>query len=189
MSDWDLLSGIATRECPSCGAEVGRLDASCSACGAALPVAEEEAETPLSVFVGGGSSSAGGTTARERKVPVEKARNLIKLRQARDGLLDRSLEVEDYVAAIEEVAHVAWMAVELFKTQAVKGKVAGLPPEQAELVRRTEAEMRSFHAAVKKMRDPFQAEAGYAEAEASMWRLDALQDEAIERGETEYPEE
>lgn len=180
---WEAIRQISSQECPECGAEITRSDSSCPSCGAALAPAEEEAEPALNVMAGGEAGKGGA----HPKVPLENARNLRRLREARDGILDGSMSAETYKSTVAEILHVAHLGAEIFKTPAVKTKVATLPPDEAELVARTEAEMKALHRAVGQMArfsesgDRGDVEEGFREAEAAYTRMDALQDQALEK--------
>lgn len=185
---WEAIRQISSLECPECGAEVRRSETACSACGAALPELEEETEVPLSVMAGGEEKQGG----RHAKIPLEQSANLLKLRRAKEGILDGSLDLEGYKALVEEVLHVAHLGVEIFKTPAVKSRTAGLPADELELVKRSEAEAKNLHRAVQQMArflesgDPGDVETGFREVEAAYGRIDEIQDQALEKSSAHY---
>lgn len=174
MSDdpWDAIRLASTRECLDCGGEVASSDEACPTCGAAMA---DEAETSFSMM-----AEEERRQGAHPKLPLENAQNLRKLRQARDGLQSGTLDADGYRVLVQEVLNVAHMGVEIFKTPAVRKKVAAMPPDEADLVAQTEAQARALHAAVAKMLEG-DAEAGCREAEAAYVRLDAIQDQALER--------
>jgi hypothetical protein len=183
---WDPFSQVGTVDCLACGARNARSQERCSECGAELPGAEEE-EVPLSLLEGGERRPVKG------KVPLEQAKNLLKLQAAREGALGGHMSPEEYGRLVDEVLQIVQVGVELFKSQPVRSKVAQLPPDQAELVRRTQAETEAYLAGVQRMkawlasRDPADAEQGYRQAEAALVAMDKIQDQALEKAVTDYP--
>lgn len=175
MSDdpWDAIRLASSRECPDCGGEVASSDSACPTCGAPMG---EEAEASFSFMAAEERAGEGA----HPKISLENSRNLHKLREARDGLLSGALDADGYRVMVQEVLNVAHLGVEIFKTPAVRQKLAAMPPEEVDLVRQTEEQMRALHAAVSRMAEG-EAEAGCREAEAAYVRLDAIQDQALER--------
>lgn len=175
MSDdpWDAIRLASSRECPDCGGEVASSDTTCPTCGAEIP--EEEAETSFSMM-----AAEEGRQGAHPKIPLESAKNLRKLREARDGLLSGALDADGYRVQVQEILNITHLGVEIWKTPAVRTKVAAMPPDEADLVAQTEAQARALHAAVTAMLhgDP---EGGYRDAEAAYVRLDAIQDQALEK--------
>src|SRR5476649_2444892 len=54
------------------------------------------------------------------KVPLHRARNLLKLRRVRDGIVTGEVSLNEYGETVEEVYHVAKNAAGLFDLPAVK---------------------------------------------------------------------
>lgn len=140
----------------------------------------EDDETPLNVMA--------GEAARPKldKIPLEKAVNLIALREACQGIQSGAMTKEVYRESVTKILNMSLMGVRLFECDVVRRKAESLPANEQELVLQTYEGFKKFHRGVQKMAgfldtgDVANVQDGFTDAENAMLELDALQDKALE---------
>jgi hypothetical protein len=68
------------------------------------------------------------------KIPLEKAGNLVLLREAAAQIRHDEISAEEFVEKVMQVLDLAENGIKLFSSEALKKETAKLPPEQIELV-------------------------------------------------------
>jgi uncharacterized protein YbcV (DUF1398 family) len=175
-------------ECPQCN-EINPITLShCDKCGTVLPFPGEEISTISYV------DSERPTFASDdefdfdskTKIPIEKAKNLILLRQSLEGLENGEITLEEYRQNVNKVKVLASAGVELFSTDVIKEKVASLPDDQKELAERTRLAFNDYLAGCQRMleyqggEDITAAQEGYETVEQAIEIMDEIQDRAME---------
>ncbi|MBI3929635.1 MAG: zinc ribbon domain-containing protein [Armatimonadetes bacterium] len=189
QSLFEVLAQAHMVECPGCGTENPRHDGTCIECGAELPAAVEEPEPGVSVMMGTERPDPAQGGIPVEKIPLDEAGNLIKCRRAHDGILDGTMELEEYAELIHQVFQVSDTAVKLLQLPQVRKKIQeeNLPPEQLQLVQETEETVIRWNEGMKLMkqfvtsRRPEDVQQGFKIVEECMLILDDIQDDALSR--------
>ncbi len=159
-----------TVECLACGTASPMTAGTCTECGAELRD-EDDDEARLDVTSGPASAA-------------DPRKNFAKLRQAVDGVTQGTLDTAGYRKLVEEVYQVAFLAVELFKTDVVKNKMKTMTPEERDLSQRTADLFGHYLAGVTRMKDyyktgdPQDALVGFRVVEETFRSLEQVKSEA-----------
>lgn len=131
------------------------------------------------------------------KVPLHKAKNLLKLRAMRTGILTGEVTLEEFEVTVEEIYHVANNALNLFQLPSVRKRETKLTPEQAQVYEDSRAYLSDLVTGIDRMlqycqtEDRADLEEGMEKVENAMIGISKTQDAAIERrgDDAEAPEE
>jgi hypothetical protein len=196
----EVLAGLRNAlgtECPKCG-EMNPINSKkCEGCGGELPQAE--ADESLSYLHDEGilrtesaqveGVPAEGTAAQDeevKKIPLEKAKNLILLKDAVAQAEAGTIPLQDYQAKVTKVMNIIQTGVNLSKTDVVQNKIASLPDEERILAEDTAAYLEDYLQGCKRMleykggEDGAPAIEGLDMVEKALISLDKIQDRALE---------
>ena len=173
IAPWDLLTGALS----------------------SLQDIDEPDEDPvLNVLEGGGDPALDGEDALV-KVPLEQAKNLIKLRRLTQELEEGSRSKDDFLNGIRPMHRSLENGIKLVTTPAVQRQLADLDEVEREIFDDTHAAIKVLMSGIARMLSYKETEnlddvrAGLQIVEESMQELDEIQDEAIELAAEEYDEE
>lgn len=176
---WNRIIDTDKIICDNCGHSNPLGTEVCEECENPLP--REEDETGYSMIVGDAAGRAKG-----KKVLLEDARNLKNLRKAYEGMKSGEMHIDEYRQIVKKIHSLTQQGVKLFKSDAVKKKIEGLPEEEKQLVADTQEQIERYHDGVSKMLkflDMPTMEAlneGFFLVEDSLKILDQIQDRAFE---------
>ena len=179
--DFGLLGQMSEHECPQCGELTSRYSEVCEACGATLA---HEQDVSLNISDGSGSRLAGA-----HKVPMEEAKNLLKLKEAHQGLASGRLSAEEYSAVVEDVLSIVESALELYNSAYMKDQLSRMEPPAADIYKKMAAAAAEMEKGLARMLKYGESgsladvEAGLAKVEEALWKVDAAQDVAVSRAE------
>ena len=151
---------------------------------------EDDDDTELNVVEGMEEVDEDGLT----KVPLEKAGNLIKLRNWTSGVIDGSLSKEDFLNNIRPMHRSLENGMKVIKTDALQEQLAEFTEVERKIFDATYQSIRVLYDGLTQMllykesNNPEDVEKGMQMVEDGMLELDHIQDEAIELAQQE-PEE
>ncbi|MBT9584970.1 hypothetical protein IV102_16625 [bacterium] len=142
---------------------------------------QEDDGPPLNILSGEASSGF-----EFEKIPLDKAGNLVLLREAAEQIRHDEISAEEFVEKVMQVTELAENGIKLFASEALKKETAKLPPEQIELVNLFEKQIYAVKEGTTLM-------ASYADSgniddldrgldivERALQIVDEIQDDAIE---------
>ena len=174
MDFFDMLGQMAQAECPSCGASTSSYSHSCESCGASLG----EADDPSLNL----RDSSTGLRAGLNKTEMHESKNLKILRQAVADLR-KGGSTDNYLAAIDEVMVLVDSALELYTSPYMQDRIAKMEPGPAKIYKEMASCAKEMHASLIVMEGINDAEGGLKRFEAALWKIDAIQDRAIQGAE------
>ncbi|MBI3928116.1 MAG: hypothetical protein HY319_21415 [Armatimonadetes bacterium] len=200
----DVFSAIARIQmtaCPECGQQIPRYGDQCDECGHVLEAPHKEEEPAVSMLAdaprGRPVVEINGEIVEldieysqippaDYKIPLAESKNLIKVRQAKDGILSGTMDLEEYARRVNEVAEVAFLACEMLKLPAVHKQIEENAIEgDDEMIADTERTLHDWLAGMKRMRrylasqDLRDVVEGFQAVEECMIRMDSIQDRAL----------
>ena len=174
------LNNFINQSCPHCGQAITPYEARCATCGKCIELQEESLN-----FCETASVSA------LHKIPVEEAEHLVRLRQARNRLrLDEACP--QYHADVEDVLATVASALDLYESEFMKLQLKTMQPAAARIYHRIAGGAAAMEEGLQRMLSyqPGQSiaivDAGLAQVEAALWKIDAAQDAAIEAASQNY---
>lgn len=176
---WDRISRINVEKCGECGYVNALGSKVCLQCGAQIESDDDEEAVDM-------VAGAGIQSAKAEKIPLDRAKNLIQLRDAAEGIQAGKISLEEYRQAVSRILYISQTGVMVFETDLVKKKIAELPREEAELAARQYGEFKKFNQGVNLMSkflessDMSCVKQGFAQALAAMEELDRIQDLQLE---------
>lgn len=135
-----------------------------------------------------------GVADIRKKIPLEKAGNLIKLKEAVESIEKGKINIEQYKEDVAEVLNVAQAGVTVFGSEIVRNEIAGLPQEQATLAQKTAKLFQDCYDGCLKMleydggRNLEKAYQGMKMVEDALIEMDRLQDRALDIAQEELEE-
>lgn len=180
LNFFDILGQMSGVECPQCGETTSRYDVTCESCGASLG---NEGEDPTLNVRDGAESRYVGL----RKVEMQESKNLIRLREAYQGVASGTLSNDEYSAIVEEVLELIESALELYASPYMQERVAKMEPGPANVYKQMSAAAKEMYAGLTQMLKYLDsgnlgdAEAGLKKVESGLWKVDAAQDVAIDK--------
>jgi soluble cytochrome b562 len=177
---WSRITSINRMECEQCGHDNSRGATVCEECNTPLP-AEEEDEESYSTVIGEGLMTAG----KYKKVTLQEASNLKKLRECLKGAESGAMSHDEYRHTVKKIFNAIDNIIKFAKTEGMKKKIAALPPEEVDLVRETQQEFEFYKEGLSIMLmfldegNPVFAREGFAKAEEALVRMDRIQDKII----------
>ncbi len=179
---FQALGQMSMVECPACGESTSGYSEFCESCGESLG---QDPDVALDLVAGAEAQKQ----ALFRKVAVGESSNLLKLKAARDGLLAGTLNSEDYLAIIDEVLQFVNSALELYDSAYMKHQMTQMPADAAKIYQEMSLAAKEMQGGLLRMasygekRDKAEVEAGLRDVEGGLWRVDAAQDVAAQKGE------
>lgn len=179
---FQALGQMSMVECPACGESTSGYSEFCEACGESLG---QDPDVALDLVAGAEAQKR----AMFRKVAMGESTNLLKLKGARDGLLAGTLKTDDYLAIIDEVLQFVSSAVDLYESDYMKHQLTQMPPDAVKIYHEMFGAAREMRAGLQRMasygekRDMAEVEGGLRDVEGGLWRVDAAQDVAAQKGE------
>lgn len=180
---FQALGQMSMVECPACGKSTSGYSEFCENCGEAMGLDPDTA--PLDLL----DATGGQRQAMFRKVAMGEAQNLLKLKAARDGLLAGTLTKEDYLARVDEVLQFVNSALELYDSAYMKHQLTKMPPDAVKIYAEMSLAAKEMQGGLQRMasytsqKDMAEVEAGLRDVEGGLWRVDAAQDVAAQKGE------
>ena len=177
------LGQVSMVDCPACGDNTSRYSEFCENCGESMGLDPDVA--PLDVLV----AVEGQRQALFRKVAMGESKNLLKLKAARDGLLAGTLTPTDYLTIVDEVLQFVNSALELYESPYMKHQLTTMPPDAAKIYQEMSLAAKEMQSGLQRMAsyatqpDMAEVEAGLRDVEGGLWRVDAAQDVAAQKGE------
>ncbi|MFN8611428.1 MAG: hypothetical protein U0931_28035 [Vulcanimicrobiota bacterium] len=179
---FQALGQMSMVECPACGESTSGYSEFCENCGESLGLDPDVA--PLDLLAGEGRRQAGF-----RKIAVSESKNLLKLKTARDGLAAGTISADDFLAVVDEVLQFVNSALELYDSAYMKHQLGKMPAEAAKIYAEMSQAAKEMQAGLQRMAsyaekaDLAEVDAGIREVEGGLWRVDAAQDVAAQKGE------
>ena len=142
----------------------------------------EDDSAPLDVMAGERRGQKG-----PGKTPLEQASNLLKVREAAEGLRSGTLSPEDYLARLTAVHQAISNVLGIFEMPQVTGEMARMDEESLQLVEATRHSLEQIEEGLARMvnhlDDPEgeELEQGLAQVEAGYVALDQTHDECLEQ--------
>lgn len=157
---------------------------------------DEPEEDPVLNVLEGGHEELDGENPLV-KVPLEKARNLVKIRRLATQLEEGAISKDEFLNGIRPMHRSLENGLKLVKSKAVQKQLAELDQVEREIFDETQAAIRLLMSGIGRMLQYKETEslddvaAGLQTVEQAMQELDEIQDEAIElaQEEPEYEEE
>ncbi|MBX3169636.1 MAG: hypothetical protein KF760_19695 [Candidatus Eremiobacteraeota bacterium] len=180
---FQALGQMSMVECPACGESTSGYSEFCENCGESLGLDPDVA--PLDLLV----AAEGQKQVLFRKVAMGEAKNLLKLKAARDGLLAGTLTSEDFLASVDEVLQFVNSALELYESAYMKHQLTQMPPDAVKIYQEMSLAAKEMQGGLLRMasygqkHDMAEVEAGLRDVEGGLWRVDAAQDVAAQKGE------
>ena len=143
----------------------------------------EEDSPPFSLLSQAGLA---GLIDPDEKVPLERAANLLLMREAADLIRRDQISAEEYLEKVLQVAEVADNGIKLFSSDVLRKETEKLPDDQGELVYRFEEQVHTLKRGTDLMAAYIESgniddlDQGLALVEESMLMVDEIQDAAIE---------
>ncbi|MFN8608171.1 MAG: hypothetical protein U0931_11610 [Vulcanimicrobiota bacterium] len=172
MDFFDILGQMAAAECPNCGATTSGYSDQCEACGASLGL---ETDDPSLNLRDGARSQAGLD-----KTAVHESKNLQRLKQAA-AELHKGGSSADFVACVEEVLVMVNSALELYTSPYMQDRIARMEPGPAKIYQEMALVAKEMAASLQSLRTMNDIPGGLQRFEASLWKIDAIQDRIIAR--------
>jgi len=180
---FQALGQMSMVECPACGESTSGYSEFCESCGESMGLDPDVA--PLDLL----DATGGQRQALFRKVAMGESQNLLKLKAARDGLLAGTLTQEDYLARVDEVLQFVNSALELYDSAYMKHQLTKMPPDAVKIYAEMSLAAKEMQGGLQRMagyashKDMAEVEAGLRDVEGGLWRVDAAQDVAAQKGE------
>lgn len=180
---FQALGQMAMIECPACGESTSGYSEFCESCGESMGLDPDVA--PLDLLV----AAEGQKQALFRKVAMGESKNLLKLKAARDGLVAGTLKSEDFLTIVDEVLQFVNSALELYDSAYMKHQLTQMPADAAKIYQEMSLAAKEMQGGLMRMasfgekRDMAEVEAGLRDVEGGLWRVDAAQDVAAQKGE------
>ncbi|MBS2034926.1 zinc ribbon domain-containing protein [bacterium] len=180
---FQALGQMSMVQCPACGESTSGYSEFCENCGESLGLDPDVA--PLDLLAGGEGRRQGAF----RKIAVSESKNLIKLKNARDGLAAGTISVDDFLGVVDEVLQFVNSALELYESAYMKHQLGKMPAEAAKIYAEMSLAAKEMQAGLQRMAsyaqsaDLAEVDAGIRDVEGGLWRVDAAQDVAAQKGE------
>ncbi|MBT9586831.1 hypothetical protein IV102_26035 [bacterium] len=162
--------------CPGCGQRTRAYVVNCESCGGLL--GSEEASLNL----------CEGRRPPMHKTPMQEADNLIRLQQAGQALAGGQIEVEDFLAEVDEVLIIVESALDLYESDFMRRQISTMEPSAAQIYHRIATAAAEMEFGLRQLShyrhgQPLSLiEAGLKRVEGALWKVDAAQDVALEMG-------
>lgn len=180
---FQALGQLAMVECPNCGEKTSGYSELCENCGEATGLDPDVA--PLDLL----DAAEGHKQALFRKVAMGESKNLLKLKAARDGLVGGTVSPADFLAEVDEVLQFVNSALELYDSPYMKHQLTTMPADAAQIFGEMSLAAKEMQAGLQRMasytgsQDLPEVDAGLRDVEGGLWRVDAAQDVAAQKGE------
>lgn len=180
---FQALGQMSMVECPACGESTSGYTETCENCGEAL--GHDPDVAPLDLL----DANEGRRQGLFRKIAVGESKNLIKLKTARDNLVAGTISTDDFLTIVDEVLQFVNSALELYDSAYMKHQLSKMPPEAAKIYGEMSLAAKEMQTGLQRMAaysqasDLAEVDAGIRDVEGGLWRVDAAQDVAAQKGE------
>lgn len=179
---FEALGKLSGTECPHCGEMTSSFVDACEVCGESLGL---ESDDPSLDLVEGTDRKQ----AALERIAVHESKNLKKLTEARDGVLDGSLVMDGYLDVVEEVLAFAESAIEFYESPWAGKELSEMPEDAAQIYDQLAMAAHEMKAALLQMlkyQDSLKGsdiDEGLAMFEKALVRVSKAQDVAIRKAE------